>query len=86
MAITVTLAPEVEAYVRSEVAGGTAIDEAELVSQALNLFREMKERHTDLRQQVQESLASADRGEIEELDIESVKSRLRDEFSTGTSD
>ena len=64
--------PELEQFVKQEVANGTFRSEDELVISALTAFREMKLRHEELRRRVEKSLDQADRGEVEPWDMDAI--------------
>jgi Arc/MetJ-type ribon-helix-helix transcriptional regulator len=80
MTTTIQLPVEIAAFVRAEVAGGAAANEAEFLRKAIELYRELKLRHQDLRSQLQISMEQADRGEIAPLDMESIKAKLGTEL------
>ena len=67
-----TYPPELEQFVQQELANGRYQSEDELVIDALTAFREMKQRHDDLRRDVQRSIEQADRGEVEPWDIDTI--------------
>ncbi len=86
MSMSVQLPAEIEAFVRSEVADGAAVDEAEFVSKAVQLYREMKERHAELRDHVQMSLQQAGDGGASPHDMSAIIAELRQEMDDhGTS-
>jgi Arc/MetJ-type ribon-helix-helix transcriptional regulator len=70
--MTVAIPSSLQGFIEREVAAGEAGSEEELVTRALELYREMRARHAILKADVQESLAQADRGEVAELDIEAI--------------
>jgi putative addiction module CopG family antidote len=74
--MTTTLPPDLMKFVEQELATGKFETESELLIRALELYREMKTRHDALRQEVQASLESADRGEVAPFDIEEVISEV----------
>lgn len=71
--MSVSIPPELQPFIQQELANG--ISEEELVAKALVLYQEMKTRHNELRSRVQQSSEQADRGEVAELDIETVIAR-----------
>ena len=81
MAVTVQLSEDVEAFVKAEVARGAAADAADFMAKAVELYRELKGRHEDLRGRVQESLAQYERGEVRSLDTEATRAEARRRFS-----
>ena len=81
MATTLRLPEEVEAFVRAEVARGAAADEADFLTKAVEMYRELKVRHDDLRARVQDSLAQYERGEVRPLDTAATQAEARRRFS-----
>ena len=63
-----------------ELASGEYQDESELLTQALIVYRELKTRHAALREDLEASIAAADRGEVAPLDIGAIKSELAAEL------
>ena len=81
MAVTLQLPEEVEAFVRAEVARGAAADEADFLAKAVEVYRELKIKHYDLRVRVDESLAQFERGEVRPLDTAATQAEARRRFS-----
>ena len=81
MTVTLQLPEEMEAFVRAEIAQGAAEDEADFLAKAVEMYRELKNRHEDLRSQVQESIAQYERGEARSLDTEATQKEARRRFS-----
>ena len=81
MTVTLQLPEEIEAYVRAEIARGAAEDETDFLAKAVEMYRELKHRHEDLRAQVQESVAQYERGEVRPLDTEATQREARRRFS-----
>jgi len=77
--MTLELPAEIEAFVKAEVAEGAATTESDFVAGALELYRELKARHVDLRSHIQRSLAQARDGEVSPLDMDEIIAELRDE-------
>ena len=75
MTMSVTIPPELEPFVEAELASGAFASEAELIAKALELYRQMKKRHEELRTEVGRSLDEAKRGDVAELDVEQVIAR-----------
>ena len=73
--------PELEQFVKQELANGTYENEEELVIDALTAFREMKQRHDELRRDVQRSIEQADRAEVAPLDTEATIAEARRRFA-----
>ena len=86
MTVSVTIPADLQPFVESEMSTGRFEDEGQLVTKSLELYREMKQRHDQLRARVQQSLEEAARGEIEEFDVEAIimrgRKRLADEGLT----
>ncbi|MFV1965993.1 MAG: type II toxin-antitoxin system ParD family antitoxin [Pirellulaceae bacterium] len=80
MSMSVSIPSELQPFIEQELAAGKSRDESELVTAALQLYREMNTRHAELRSQIQRSLDQADRGEVSSLDMDSIKGTLRDEL------
>jgi len=80
MSISISIPAELQPFVKQELAAGRFRDESELVTAALELYREMNLRHAELRSQVKRSLDQADRGEVAPLDMDSIKGTLREEL------
>jgi Arc/MetJ-type ribon-helix-helix transcriptional regulator len=81
MPVTVAIPSNLEAFVQQEVATGAVGSEQELVTRALELYREMRQRHAELKAKVDQSLDEAERGEVAPLDIALLKSTLASELS-----
>ena len=81
MTVTVQLSEEVEAFVRSEVARGAAVDEADFLAKALEMYRQLRSRHDELKPRVQESIAQYERGETRPLDTEATQTEARRRFT-----
>ena len=81
MTVTLELPEEMEAFVRAEVARGAAEDEADFLAKAVEMYRELKQRHEDLRSQVQESIAQYERGEARPLDTKATQREARRRLS-----
>ena len=72
--------PEIDAYVREQIAAGRFADETEFATAAFRMYRELEQRHQELRSQVQHSIEQAERGELAALDMEEIKAELAAEF------
>ena len=75
MSMSVSIPSELQPFIQQELANGQSKSEEELVAKALVLYQEMKTRHNELRSRVQLSLEQADKGEVSEIDIETVIAR-----------
>ena len=80
MPMSVSIPAELQPFIEQELASGEFQDESELVTKALELYREMKTRHQELRTRVQHSLEQADEGQVAPLDMEAIKDSLREEL------
>ena len=78
--MTITYPPELNEFVKQELALGVFGSEEELVINAVSALREMKLRHQQLRREVQEAIEQADRGDVAPLDIDTIKGELLDEL------
>ena len=78
--MTITYPPELDEFVKQELARGSFGSEEELVLNAVSALREMKLRHEQLRCDVQEAIEQADRGDVASLDIDAIKAELLDEI------
>ena len=82
MNMSVNIPTTLKPFVDEELSSGKFANESELITTALELYREMKARHSDLRSNVDASLAQADAGRVTPLDMEDVKSRLAAKFDS----
>jgi Arc/MetJ-type ribon-helix-helix transcriptional regulator len=81
MTRSVVIPSELQPFVQAEIASGAFRDEAHLVAKALQLYRDLKARHTQLRTDVQRSIEQAERGDVDELDIEQTIARGYDRLA-----
>jgi Arc/MetJ-type ribon-helix-helix transcriptional regulator len=81
MTMTVAIPSSLQEFVQEELAAGSVRTEEELVARALELYREMKSRHSALKAEIDQSLAEANRGETAPLDIASLKDKLASELT-----
>ncbi|MEQ8856451.1 type II toxin-antitoxin system ParD family antitoxin [Gimesia sp.] len=68
--------PEILKFIEEEMASGHYEDESALVTEALEVFRELKQRHAELKQQIQQSLEAERAGRVMPLDIDAIVSEL----------
>lgn len=80
-----TFPPEIEQFVQDELASGHFSDEQALLTAALEVYREVKGKHVELRDRVQQSILQADRGEVEPLNMTDIKRRLSDRLDADSS-
>ncbi len=71
--------PEILKFIEEEMASGHYEDESALVTEALEVFRELKQRHAELKQQIQQSLEAEREGRVMPLDIDAIVSELESE-------
>jgi Arc/MetJ-type ribon-helix-helix transcriptional regulator len=76
--------PEIEAYVREQLAKGRFADESEFATAAFEVYRELEQRHCELKADIQRSLEQAARGEVAPLDIGEIKAELAAEARATT--
>ena len=67
-----TYPPELVAFVQAELANGPFRTEDELLVAALTVYRDLKQRHEELRRDVHRSLEQAERGEVQPMDIGAI--------------
>jgi len=71
-----TLPPDVRQFVDNAIASGEYQSEDEVLISAVRVLRELNERHEDLRRDIQQAIASLDRGEGTPLNMDEIKSEL----------
>ena len=72
-----TFPPEIEQFVQQELAGHVYKSRDDLVVDAVRVLRELKLRHQKLKDDVQQAIAQADRGEVKVLDSSATKAEAR---------
>jgi len=72
-----TFPPDLEQFVRQELASHEYPSREDLVVDAVRVLREVKARHEELRGRVQHSIAQAERGDARPLDTEATKAEAR---------
>ncbi len=72
----ITYSPEITDFIAEEMATGTYADESALMAEALEVFRELKQRHGELRQQIQQSLEDEKAGRIAPFDVNEIVREL----------
>jgi len=75
-----TYSPDLQQFVQEQLATGEFQDEAELMQQALTVYRELRTRHNHLRADIESAIAQADRGKVAPLDIDAIKAELTAEL------
>ena len=71
------LPDDVRQFVDAEVSSGNYGAAEDVVLDALRVFREIRSRHAELSQHIAPSIAQADRGEAQPLNVEELKQRVR---------
>jgi Arc/MetJ-type ribon-helix-helix transcriptional regulator len=64
--------PDLQGFIQQELASGDFQNESELLVRALEVYRELKTRDAQLRNEVQASIAAAERGEVTPLDMSQI--------------
>ena len=67
---------ELNQLIQDELQTGGYADEDAVLTAALEVFREVRQRHSELRGRVQESLAQMHAGEITPLDMDEIRKSL----------
>lgn len=80
MSLTETFPPDVQQFVRQEIAAGNFRSEQELVVQAVRSLRDSEENFKRFRREVQEAVDSLDRGEGIELEGDEALEKFFDEI------
>ena len=70
--MTRTFPTELNQFIQDELQSGGYADEDAVLTAALEVFREVRQRHAQLRGRVQESLAQVHAGEATPLDIDEI--------------
>ena len=71
-----TFPTDLNQFIRDELQTGDYADEDALLTAALEVFREVRLRHAELRGRVQESLAEAHSGKATPLDMDEIRQSL----------
>ncbi len=74
--MTRTFPTDINQFIQDELQTGSYADEDAVLTAALEVFREVRQRHADLRGQVQKSLAQAHAGGATPLDINEIRQSL----------
>ena len=75
-----TFPPDIEAYVQQKIAEGRFKSREELTLAADRVYRDMEQRHEQLKADIQAAIAEADAGKSAPLDIAALKAELMDEL------
>lgn len=76
LAMTRTFPSDLNQFIQDELQTGDYANEDALLTAALEVFREVRQRHTELLGRVQESLSQARAGEATPLNIDETKQML----------
>lgn len=76
-----TLPPDLQQFIDQSVASGEFETPDACIAAALRAFRELKQRHDDLRADIQHAIEQSNRGESRPLDMSAVKAEARRRFS-----
>jgi putative addiction module CopG family antidote len=68
-------------FVQTEIASGRHRSPDELITAALKVYRELKKRHSSLRQDVLAAIQEADAGKAKPLDAASLLQRVNDRLA-----
>ena len=74
--MTKTFPTDLRQFIQEELQTGSYADEDAVLTAALEVFREVRQRHTLLRARVQQSLTEAQGGAATPLDVEALKRSL----------
>lgn len=75
--------PDLEEYVEQKVQSGEFRSRDDFAAEAARLYRELEERHRNLKSDVIAALDEASRGESERLDLEALKQEILDAIIQG---
>ncbi|MCA9047750.1 MAG: hypothetical protein KDA89_03425 [Planctomycetaceae bacterium] len=78
--MTKSFPPELARFVESELRSGQFADENALLTAALEVYREVKLRHQDVRDRIEASQSQAQHGETAALDIDAIVAELASEL------
>jgi len=74
--MTRTFPTDLNQFIQDELQTGGYADEDAVLTAALEVFRQVRQRHSDLRARVQESLAQAHAGQATSLDMDEIRESL----------
>jgi Arc/MetJ-type ribon-helix-helix transcriptional regulator len=74
--MTRTFPTDLNQFIQDELQTGDYADEDAVLTAALEVFREVRQRHAELRGRVQESLAQVHAGKSTPLDMDEVRQSL----------
>lgn len=74
--MTRTFTAELNQFIQDELQTGGYANEEAVLTAALEVFREVRQRHAELRERVRESLAQSHAGETSLLDMNQLRQSL----------
>jgi len=74
--MTRTFPTDLNQFIQDELQSGSYADEDAVLTAALEVFREVRQRHVELRGRVQASLAESHAGEATPLDMDEIRQSL----------
>jgi antitoxin ParD1/3/4 len=83
--MTITLSPELESFVKSQIASGAYTSADEVLRNALKLLEEREHKLQLLRADIQEGIDQLDRGEYSTLTMDDIKKLAREKALAGKS-
>ena len=72
---------DLKEYVQRKIDGGEFASIEEFANEAMRVYRDLDVKYQQLRGDVQRSIAQAERGAVEPMDLETLRAELRREFS-----
>ncbi len=75
-----TFPPDVQEFVKQVVAAGEYGNEDEVMIAGVRALRELRQRHDELRQDIQVAIDELDRGEGEPLDMVAIKAEVAENY------
>ena len=82
--MTRTFPTDLKQFIQDELQTGGYADEDAVLTAALEVFREVRQRHAELRGRVQESLAEAHTGAATALDMDAMRQSLTNRVTQQT--
>jgi antitoxin ParD1/3/4 len=83
--MTITLSPELESFIKTQLDSGAYSSASEVVSKALKLLEERERKVQLLRADIQKGLDQLDRGEYSTLTMDDIKKLAREKALSGKS-
>jgi len=79
-----TFPQDVQEFVQQAIANGEYANEDEVVIAGVRALRELKQRHTELRQDIQVAIDELDRGDGEPWDADAIKAEFDGSLGANT--